>query len=151
MIGGGVAGISTALHLARRGVDVVVLEGGEGAEERPTRGGALWIVGGEGDWLEHDAEGVRFHLDRGERMEQVHVSCSLEHRRAEELIRLRVRALARERLRLVERGPNELGEGDRIGDAGDEITDAAGGISQGVAYAAEREGGFRVVAHGGIQ
>ena len=140
-----------AADLLERSLDVVVLEGGEGAEERPTRGGALWIVGGEGDWLEHDAEGVRLHLDRGERMEQVHVSCSLEHRRAEEFIRLRVRALAREGLRLVERGPNELGEGDRIGNAGDEITDAAGEISQGVAYAAEREGGFRVVAHGGIQ
>lgn len=45
VIGGGVAGISTALHLARRGVDVVVLEAGEVAGRASGRNDGQLLLG----------------------------------------------------------------------------------------------------------
>ena len=107
-------GSSGAADLLEGALDVIALKRHDGAEERSAGCGALWILGGEGDLFEGDAEDVGLRVNGRERVKQVRVPGSLEHRRAEELVRLRVRALAREGLCLVERILNELGEGDRI-------------------------------------
>lgn len=66
VIGGGIAGMSTALHLAEAGVAVVVMEAGEPGSAATGQSGGLIAP----DYIRHtpDSIAVQFGKDRGERL-----------------------------------------------------------------------------------